>query len=174
MAVSCVYCRMFSSIYLTLWLFSFLKNSLLIFWKNWLERGRERKRGGVTSMWVRNIDWLSPARLQLGIKPATEACAPIRNRTNNLSVHGQCPINWVTLARADFVFFKTKIKVQGHIQNKIKCKKGKPTQFSSGFQVLQTVTVSNIVMKRIIITSSSGWHMKLSAIKFYLPSGFFL
>ena len=38
-------------------------------------------------MGERNIDWLPLAHPQLGIWPATQACAPTGNRTGDLLVH---------------------------------------------------------------------------------------
>ena len=69
---------------LNFFFFFFKKNILFIYFQR--EEKGGKKRGRETLMYERNIDWLPLAHPQLGIWPATQACALTGNWTSNLSV----------------------------------------------------------------------------------------
>ena len=64
------------------------------------ERGREGDRAG-----EKQISCLFHAP-QLGTKPETQACAPTRNQTRDLSVCRTTPTHWATPARAPVPWFE--------------------------------------------------------------------
>ena len=68
---------------------------------------RERGRGGETLMCKRYIDQLPFTHPQLGIWPATQACALTGNQTSDLWFTGQHSIHWATPARDQELFLKT-------------------------------------------------------------------
>ena len=65
----------------------FFLNILFIIFREGREGRREGERGRESSMCERYINQLSLTHPQLGMGPATQACALTGNRTADLSVH---------------------------------------------------------------------------------------